>query len=215
MEETKRTLAQEAYDRLEEMIVTLRLAPGSQVSESNLSERLDIGRTPLREALQRLAEDRLLEIVPRKGIRISEINLRKHLSLLETRRVLDRLIAVCASRRASSKARARLRTCAVTMHEAAADNKLSEFLQTDRRFDEIMARAAENPFAAEAVSSLHAHCRRFWYRFRESGDLGRSAGLHEKLMRAVADSNEKRASRYSDALIDYLEALTHSVLTPR
>lgn len=212
MTEQRKTLADEAYERVEEMIVTLELAPGSQISESKLSQKLDIGRTPLREGLQRLAEDRLLEIVPRKGIRITEINLRKHLSLLETRRVLDRLIATRATRRANRDSRTHLRTCAVAMHEAAAENKLSEFMQLDHRFDVIMGRAAENPSATAAVSPLHAHCRRFWYRFKATGDLAESARLHEELMRAVADRDEEKASECSDALIDYLERFTRSVL---
>lgn len=206
------TLADRAYMRLEEMIVTLELSPGQVISESELSRQVEIGRTPLREALQRLAEDRLVKILPRKGVLITEIDLRDHLALLETRRVLDRLVATRAARRAEAGERKALNTCASAMHEAADADELHAFMRLDRQFDEIMTTAAQNPFAAEALAPLHAHCRRFWYKFKANGDLKRSAQLHEQLMRSIADKNEQDASDASDALTDYLVHFTHATL---
>ena len=91
--QARQSLADRAYDRLEEMIATLELRPGSIVTEGELVERLGIGRTPLREAVQRLAAQRLVTTLPRRGLVVSEVNLTDHLGVLETRRVLDRLIA--------------------------------------------------------------------------------------------------------------------------
>src|ERR1039458_820822 len=68
------SLTDRAYGHLEELIVTLQLPPGSAVSETALSQRLEIGRTPIREALHRLARERLVTILPRRGIIVSEIN---------------------------------------------------------------------------------------------------------------------------------------------
>lgn len=206
------TLAERAYKLVEEMIVTLELSPGQVISESELSRRLDIGRTPLREALQRLADDRLVNIVPRKGILITDIDLRDHLALLETRRVLDRLVATRAALRAQSGQRKALQTCATAMREAAKSDQLSAFMRLDREFDELVTAAARNPFAAEAVAPLHAHCRRFWYRFKAQGDLAESARLHEQLMRSIADENEQDAAAASDALLDYLVQFTRTTL---
>ena len=89
------TLTDRAYRELEEMIVTLQLSPGTVLSEQALAVRLKIGRTPIREALQRLARDGLVVIMPRRGIMVSEINVKLHLRLLEVRRVLERLMAGC------------------------------------------------------------------------------------------------------------------------
>lgn len=208
------TLADQAYARVEEMIVTLELRPGEVMSESELGDRLDIGRTPLREALQRLAEDQLVEVLARKGIRITDINLRNQLSLLETRRVLDRLVAVRAARRATRNTREALRDYAISMHNAAEADRLGQFMQLDRQFNDVIASAAQNPFASDALSPLHAHCRRFWYKFKAKGDLIQSAHLHERLMRAIAQQNEQGAAKASDRLLDYLEEFTRSVLDP-
>ena len=84
------SLTDRAYGELEELIVTLKLAPGAAVSEAELSSRLRIGRTPIREALQRLARERLVTILPRRGIVVSEINVARQLRLHEVRRELER-----------------------------------------------------------------------------------------------------------------------------
>ena len=99
------TLTDRAYRELEEMIVTLQLSPGTVLSEQALALRLRIGRTPIREALQRLARDGLVVIMPRRGIMVSEINLRLQLRLLEVRRELERLMASLAAERATPEER--------------------------------------------------------------------------------------------------------------
>ena len=106
--EPVRTLTEEAYRRLEEMIVTLELAPGSVVSEAILSDRLGIGTTPIREALQRLSREYLVQILPRRGVVVTSIDVRQQLQVLETRRELDRLIARSASRRSTPAERLRI-----------------------------------------------------------------------------------------------------------
>src|ERR1700716_3347794 len=92
------TLTEKAYRALEEDIVTLRIPPGSVVSEAMLSRRLGVGRTPVREALQRLAREWLVVIMPRRGIVVSDIDPVRQLRLLEARRETERLLARCAAK---------------------------------------------------------------------------------------------------------------------
>ena len=206
------TLAAQAYDIVEAMIVTHALPPGTVFSEGELSERIGIGRTPLREALQRLAGDRLVVALPRRGMMVTEINLLDFLALLETRRVLDRLVARRAARRATPDQRAALREQAATLQQAAAAEDLEAFMRADREGDELLDAAARNPFATQATAALHAHSRRFWYQYRHEGDLTRSATLHSRLLHAVAEGDEPAAEQAADALIDYLDAFTREVL---
>src|SRR5689334_14520128 len=116
------SLTEKAYRLIEELIVTLQIAPGTVVSEASLSERLGIGRTPIREALQRLARERLVVVLPRRGIMVSEINVRTQLRLLEVRRELERLIARSAAKRGSDDQRAAFRAIAKAMETAARSN---------------------------------------------------------------------------------------------
>src|SRR3546814_801032 len=113
------SLTEQAYTALEEMIITLQLAPGSAVSEAGLSELLGIGRTPIREALQRLARERLITILPQRGVLVSEINVGTQLRLLEVRRELERLIARCAARRATDAELLQFREIAEHLETAA------------------------------------------------------------------------------------------------
>jgi DNA-binding GntR family transcriptional regulator len=208
----KQSLADRAYQQLESMIVTLQLQPGSVVTEGQLSALLGIGRTPLREAIQRLAAQRLVSTVPRRGLMISEINLTDHLGVLETRRALDRLIASTAARRAKPEQREALKEYAHLMEHAAAGEDLAEFMRLDRDLDALMAEASNNAAASHALAPLHTHCRRFWYWYRHQGDLPRAAELHEALIVAVVEGNEEAAAAASDMLLDYLEQFTRAAL---
>jgi len=200
------SLSERAYRRLEEMIVTLQLAPGSVVSESALSKRLGIGRTPIREALQRLARERLVVVLPRRGIMVSEINVSTQLRLLEARRELERLIARRAARRASESERARFRDIAEGMAEAARKNDDIGFLRLDHEFNGLTLQAARNEFAAGAMTLMQGLSRRFWYiHHKEVADLPLTARLHAEIARAVAAGNEAAAGQASDKLIDYVE----------
>ncbi len=210
--EKHQSLAEKAYKIVEEMIVTLELPPGSAFSEAELSERIGIGRTPLREALQRLINDGLVSAMPRRGMVVTEINIVQHLALLETRRVLDRLLSTRAARRATPEQRECLKACAAAMEQATKVGDISKFMHLDRQFDEILEAAARNPFAARADAPLHAHCRRFWYFYQNNGDLRQAADSHTALMNAVANGNEQAAITASDKLLDYLELFTRSAL---
>lgn len=206
------SLAEQAYTIVEQLIVTLELPPGSSFSEAELSRRVDIGRTPLREALQRLSADRLVTTLPRRGMIVSEINIADQLTLLETRRVLDRLIAARAALRADDLQRTRLQALSRKITTAAAGDHIAEFMALDHQVDQLLALASRNPFAADAVAPMHSHCRRFWYYYRNNGDLGSAAAGHRHLVESVVNGDDNAAGAASDQLIDYLEQFTRSAL---
>ena len=113
------TLTEQAYRLIEEQIVTLRLKPGDVLSEQMLSATFDIGRTPIREALQRLAREGLITVLPRKGILVSDINPRSQLLVLEVRREIERLLSRAGAERATKEQRAQLLEIAQGMDRAA------------------------------------------------------------------------------------------------
>lgn len=208
----KEKLADRAYRLLEEMIVTLALPPGSILSEPDLSRELDIGRTPIREALQRLAADRLVIIQPRRAIIVSEVHVSEHLIVLETRRVLERLIASSAARRATPDQRETLRQCAEDIEAAAQGGDIHEFMRQDQRFDMILGQASRNFFATKSCAPLQSLSRRFWFYHQGAGELEESANLHKQVMLAVADADRDSAGQASDVLMDYLENAARRVL---
>ncbi|GAB5518668.1 MAG: GntR family transcriptional regulator [Rhodothermales bacterium] len=209
---TSQTKAEQAYAIVEQLVVTLELPPGHVFSEAELSQRIGIGRTPLREALQRLAYEGLLEAMPRRGIRVTDIEAGGFLGLLETRRVLDRLMVSSAAAHATAAQRQGVLACARTMLEAGRERNLSAFMEADQTSNEWLDAAAGLPFAARAVAPLHTHCRRFWVQHHHHADLDRSVQLHIDLMQHVAASEVEHAAQASDALLDYLTAFARHAL---
>ncbi len=136
------TLAEQAYKRLEEMIITLQLAPGVVLSEHGLSELLEIGRTPIREALQRLAGEGLVVVLPKRGVFVSETNIRTQLRLLELRKEVQRLLARLDAERATEEERAHFSQISVSLLNAARARDEVLFAQLDRELDEFMWKAA-------------------------------------------------------------------------
>ncbi len=200
------SLTDQAYRRIEELIVTLQLAPGESASEAELSARIGIGRTPIREALQRLAREKLVSILPRRGIVVSEINVGTQLRLLETRREVERLIVRRAARRGTPAMRAVFAELAQGMQEAARTNDDIAFMRLDRELNLLVIEAAENEFAAGAMTLMHGLARRFWYQhYKRVADMPLAARLHADVARAIAAGDEKRAATASDLLIDYIE----------
>ena len=205
----ERSLSERAYADLEEMIVTLKLAPGAAVSEQDLAQRLGIGRTPIREALQRLAREGLVAILPRRGILVSEINVKRQLRLLEVRRELERLIARSAARRAADEERKRFEEVARRFQDSAKVNDDLAFMRTDREFNSLCSGASHNEFAAGAMILMHSLSRRFWYiHYKRAADMPLTAKLHANIARAIAKGDEDAAAAASDKLIDAIEKFT-------
>ena len=212
--ERTQSLTDLAYAHLEELIVTLKLAPGAVVSESDLSELTGIGRTPIREALQRLAREKLVSILPRRGIVVTEINVGNQLRLLEVRRELERLIARSAARRATDAERQRFQDLARLFERSARANDDVTFMRTDREFNTLCSAAAHNEFAAGAMGLMHSLSRRFWYiHYKQAADMPLTAKLHADIARAIAGGDAERAAKSSDRLLDEIEKFTRETVS--
>jgi len=210
------TLTEQAYNRLEEMIVTLTLAPGTVLAEQALSTELGIGRTPIREALQRLAREGLVLVLPRKAIIVTETDPRRQLLVLEVRREVERLLARASAQRATDAERGRFHAIADGMEAAAKTNDDIAFIRLDRELNALLAQAAHNEYAARAIRSLNGHSRRFWYlHYKQAADLPKCARLHADEARAVAKGNPARAMAASDKLMDYVETFTRATVGVR
>lgn len=203
------SLAEQAYRYLEEQLVTLRLPPGEMIAEKDLIDASGIGRTPIREAIQRLAAEGMLQVLPRKGLMVAPIRRSDLLQIVEARRVLERLMVVKASERATPEQRQALQQLAVQL-DAAGDD-LNSYFRLDLRLDEKLEVACNNQYLVKALAAMHSQCRRLWYLHRQQLNLSRSAQLHGGLARAVADGDGAGAIRALDEIIAILEKLVHGL----
>ena len=202
-------LADRALRLLEEQIVTLQLPPGSIWSEAALSAKIKIGRTPVREAVQRLAADFLVVIMRRHGIMISQINIQDQLFVLEARRQLEGLIASRAARRATPEERERLVVVADALSAAGRRGDVIDYLRYYFFSKRLLMQACRNPYAARGIAILHSLSRRFYFIYhKQLGDLSVVADLHAEQARAAARGDEKGALEASDAILTHAEAFT-------
>ena len=183
----RKSLTTIAYEQLEELIVTAELEPGVILSEATLVEQLAIGRTPIREALQRLEREGLIKIMPRKGIAVTDLDPAKQLLMLELRRDLEKLLARSGALRATEEERSAFKVIADTMDEIALAGSDIAFMRQDYALNQLMAQAAHNEYASRAIGLIHGLARRFWFvHFKTSANIPLCSNLHASLARKVA-----------------------------
>lgn len=209
---TTESLADAAHRRIEEMIVTLQLPPGSRWSEEGLADKIGIGRTPVREAVKRLQADYLVSILPRHGLMITEINLHEQLLVIDFRKELELFITARAARRIMAGDRERLLAAANQIDAAGKQGNVEHYLREVFKANQLLAKAAGNPFAARSISPLHAMSRRFYYKYEsELQNLEAMGKLHAERARAVARQDERKALSHAMDLMEQIESYTRRI----
>jgi DNA-binding GntR family transcriptional regulator len=203
------SLAEQAYRVLEQKLVTLELPPGAIISEGQLIDLTGLGRTPVREAMQRLANQELFEVMPRKGLLVAPVSLPGMLHILETRRPLERVIVHRAALNARDEQRSGL--AAIARDMAVAHDSFDVFLGLDQELDRLLDQCAGNPYASTAVAPLRSHCRRFWHYYRRHLQLSDAITAQAKMARLIARRDYTGAQKAVDASIAVLERLVASV----
>lgn len=208
----KRRAADVAYDAIETMISTLQLQPGSPVVEAEIAESTGLGRTPVREALLRMVSIGLIVQQPRRGLLVSHIDLADHLDVIQTRRVLERLLASNAARRATAPQRQAIVRCAENMVEAAARGHLDGYMLADHALDLVTHQASQNYSAVKCVQPLIVQCRRFWYAYQHEGEVSEGARAHMQLAQGIASGDEAQAVAGAEQLMEYLERFARRII---
>lgn len=200
------TQAERAYRLIEDAIVRLELEPGSRITEQDLASRIGLGRTPVREAVQRLVSDGLLVVFPRKGMAVAAINPLEVLLALEVRAALERLVATAAARRASPVQRERLQRLARGLVASAAAGDALHYMQFDKALDTTLGTASANPYAVRALGPLQSMARRAWYYFRRAQDLEAAAARHAAVIEAIGAGDPSAAAEASDVLMAHVRS---------
>lgn len=206
----------QAYEALESMITFQELAPGSLLSEAALVERTRLGRTPVREALLRLAEQGMVEVHPNRGVRVAEISVESQLQLLEVRRNLEELAVRLAANRSMAGEREAMLELAGTLDRFDSED-IHSFAPLLKRSHQLVATGAHNAYLELAMGPLQGLSRRFWFaNLRDvAAELRRGADRHVAILRAVPTGDAGEAARASLQLNDYLTDFTYAVLRER
>lgn len=202
------SLADKAYHAIRDLIVSLELAPGAVIDERELIERLGIGRTPVREALRRLAQERLVEVYPRRGMFVTGVDVRELARLSEVRAVLEPEAARLAAERATTADRAGLAALLAELDEGG-----SELMDLDERIHRAVYRAAHNHLLEGTLEQYYALALRIWaIALDRARDLEEAVEAHRVLLQAIHDGDGERAAATMRAHVENFEQAMHRVL---
>jgi DNA-binding GntR family transcriptional regulator len=175
-----------AYQRLRDLIVTLQLQPGALINEPALMEQLQVGRTPLREAIQRLAGEGLVVIRPRRGAFVAALSLLDLQQIFELRQVIEGQAAALAAERATPADLAALQAALDRLGPASASADPRALIEVDRAFHRALARAAHNRFLESTLSRMYNLSLRLWYLALDRiGPMDSAVGEHARVLDAV------------------------------
>ena len=206
------SLVELAYKELEKQIVTAQLAPGDWITESQVAAKLGISRTPVREAIQRLARAKLVEIEPRRGLRITSINVFDQLTLLRFRRVVEHFITREVARRAMDEDREIFLALSEEMERSSSAASYAEHYRVDLEYKLHLLKCVRNEYATTAIEPLWAASRRFAWVTRHNRDIPRVGRLTADMMRAIAGGDLRKTAAATTAFLDCLEALARRKL---
>jgi DNA-binding GntR family transcriptional regulator len=159
---TRRPIAERAYFELRDRIVTLRLPPGAALVEERLMKELQIGRTPLREAIKRLALENLVEVRPRRGTYVTEVNVADIVHITEVRAELEGHAAQLAAMRMGDMRRAEAEALLAELEELDPHDSAA-LMQIDERVHRLTWETAGNPYLLDTLEGDVALSLRIWY----------------------------------------------------
>ena len=200
------SLTNRAYNLLEEMISTLLLPPGTPVSEAELSSQLGIGRTPVREAMQRLARERLLLVLPRRGCIVTPIRPEEEVMLIETRRAIETLVMETAAARASETERRQFGEIAARMKTVLRTHDFDAFARLDAEFNRLCIAACRNELAGSMMQVIAPLSRRFWFTHHGRTLSKEGVKAHIEIALALSRGDAKAALSGAERLLRYVES---------
>ena len=203
-----------AYQQLRTMIVQLDLAPGDVLREDDLRERLGLGRTPIREALQRLQREHFVTVLPRRGMYVSGIDVSELSMLFETRAVLEPYAARLAALRGTPQD---WRNMEAALHRTTASGVSKvEHLAIDRVCHEIMWSASGNRFLLDTLDTLYAQSDRLWHLYlAEVADMAHAVAEHTAILEALRSGDADRSADLVEAHVQSFDTQVRRAVTAR
>lgn len=209
----KKSAAEEAYQRIRALVVDGVLRPGQVVSEQDISDLLDIGRTPVREALQRLAAQHVLTIFPRRGIAVAKLGLTDVQAVFEARAAVEAELAALAARRRTDDAANAIHELNERIHEAAETGDFAAFLKLDQELHHAIADSARSRFLAEDADHLLLLSNWIWHQhFLLHGSHPTAYFSHDRILEAIRQRNVDTARQAMRAHVDHAHAVIRGVM---
>jgi DNA-binding GntR family transcriptional regulator len=210
-----RSQSEEAYLRIRDRIVSLEMPPGSVVNESRLRVELQIGRTPIREALQRLSRENLVKSVPHRGTFVTDVNITDLARITEVRVVLEAHAARLATDRMSAGDRETFAKL-LNVLESGPSLDQRELMRLDQLIHRQIYKAARNPFLEATLERYFNLSLRLWYLVLDR-EIGLREALieHMELLRAILAGDPDRADESMHRHVTNFEQQIRKALVER
>lgn len=206
-------LADRAYADLRDRIVTLEIPPGAPIDEDLVGAELQIGRTPVREAIKRLALENLVTVYPRRGTFASDINITDLADISDVRIQLEGHAAYRAARRISEAQRDQAVQLLAELDSSRGSDDVAALMDLDARVHRLIHQAAANPYLEETLGRYFNLSLRIWYLVLERlPHLFARVHEHAELLRAILDGESDRARSIVAEHIETFEREIRSVL---
>ena len=187
-------ISERAYAELRERIVTLQLAPGTALREDELMSELAIGRTPLREAVKRLALENLVAVQPRSGTYVTSVDAADIVHIAEVRAELEAHAAELAARRLDAEMRRRAEALLEQVRTLGREAGGDELMHTDEAIHRLAWEGSRNPYLIETLERYYALSLRVWYLVIDHVPaLGSAIHDHADLLGAILAQEPARA----------------------
>jgi DNA-binding GntR family transcriptional regulator len=191
------------------MIITLELEPGSLISESALISTLKMGRTPIREALRSLANEKLVEVYPRRGMFVSSVDVANLSQLSETRAVLEIKAAELAALRSTARDKEITENLIKEINAIKGDLDMPTLIGLDQRIHHHIYQCTHNEFLTSALDNYYAHALRIWFLALDRVEhLADAIIEHRALLEAIASNDPKAAAK---AMKDHVEGFESEI----
>ncbi|MGI8780456.1 MAG: GntR family transcriptional regulator [Solirubrobacteraceae bacterium] len=191
---SSRLFAERAYHELRDRIVTLRLPPGTVLREDALMRDLDVGRTPLREAVKRLALENLVAVQPRRGTFVSAVDAADIVQITEVRAELEGYAAQLAALRMDGATRAIAEALLREVEDLTRDDDYDGLMRFDQRIHRFMWEASGNPYLIDTLERYFTLSLRVWYLVLDRvPGLGHAVHDQAQLIEALLDRDGTRA----------------------
>jgi DNA-binding GntR family transcriptional regulator len=199
---------QYAYNCIREKISTLVLKPGSPINEGELAEELEIGLTPVREALKLLYHDHLIDAPPR-GLFVTEIEISDLEQISEIRTLLEPFCAQKAATRATPDDFLVLEALCKEQIQMKP-NQYKEYFELDHKFHQSIARAAGNKFLANILDDFYGLSQRIWFLALPSLEfLPAAVSAHIEIVNAIKNKDGDRAE---EIMRDHITAFYERII---
>jgi DNA-binding GntR family transcriptional regulator len=197
-------LSEKAYQLIKKKVITLELPPSAVIDEHILMQQLDLGRTPIREALQRLDSEGLVTVVPRRGTFVTDVSITDLQKIFELRIILEGFCARLATQRITEEHIEKMEMVLRELEELH-DGNPSTLISIDKRFHKLLYRAAGNEFLTETLDRLYDLSLRLWYLVLSRLDDVRDAiEQHREVLSALKEGDAARAETLVQAhIVDF------------